>query len=36
MGTIVGSEPSVAHIEASWVTCLVNVTRVEVPEEMQW
>ena len=34
-GTIVGSEPSVAHIEASWVTCLVNVIRIEVSEAMQ-
>ena len=36
LGTIVGSEPSVAHIEASWVTSLVNAIRIEVPEEMQW
>ena len=36
LGTIVGSEHSVACIEASWVTCLVNAMRVEVPEETQW
>ena len=36
LGTIVGRGPSVACIEAIWVTCLVNVIGIEVSEEMQW
>ena len=36
LGTIVGCEPSVAHIEASWMTYLVNAIGIEVSEEMQW
>ena len=36
LGTIVGSEPSVAHTKARWVTCFVNAIRIELSEEMQW
>ena len=35
-GTIVGSEPNVACIKASWVTCFVIAIRIEVSEETQW
>ena len=35
-GTIVGSEPSIAHIKASWVACLDNAIRIGVSEGMQW
>ena len=36
LGTTVGSELGVAHIKASWLTCFVNVIRIEVVEEMHW